>query len=157
MKSKVYSINLSVSREDNSHIYFKCDGGRFDSAYTYKMNVDCLYKLTFACKPHIVIEQVKIDDKVLPLDEDTKDLNRSLYKCVWKSDSIIPTKSKGRSPLRIVLDIRDAGSVEMILQCKFYKRNSSHDRWGTQVNSIQFDYAPKDETGPLAVIKQSIL
>ena len=101
--------------------------------------------------------QVTIADKVLPLDEDTKDLNRSVYKCVWKSDTILPTKSKGRSPLKIVMDIRDIGSVETLLQCKFYKKQSTHNRWGTQVNSIQLDCARKEESGPMTVIKQSIL
>jgi len=134
---------MTICKADDTAIYFKKDGGRFEKDTTLKMQVDTEYYFTLNIKPSVSLQSVSMQGIGLTISDDSNQDNNnggSRYSFNYQTLKTDPNKNKARTKLLLIMQFQDGVTMSVPLQAKFYNQNENqHINWGNQLTQIEFE------------------
>lgn len=155
-----YKINVQISAapngDDDTEIYYKRDGNRFDSEYTLKFLVETAYEFAVYVRPSLPLSSISVGGVgVTFADLSQQENGASKYTFTWTSTKIDPNKKKDRTKIPLLLQFQDGLNLSLPLQVKFYRvEDTQHVTWGTPLHQIDYDCQVKPGATYIDITKE---
>ncbi|KAI1280287.1 CB1 cannabinoid receptor-interacting protein 1 [Halotydeus destructor] len=154
-----YRIQVQISAapngDEDTEIYYKRDGTRFESEYTLKFLVETTYEFIITIKPSLPLKSVSVLGSSVTF-ADHPESGCSKYTFNWTSTKQDANKKKDRTKVPVLLQFQDGVSLVLPLQVKFYKvEDTQHVTWGTPLHQVDYECTIKGGATYVDIVKET--
>jgi len=163
-RTNSYKVSIQVSAtpngDEDTEVYYKRDGTRFDSEFTLKFLVETGYEFIIFIRPSLPLKSIAVQGGGVNFTDlssgQENAIGCSKYSFTWSSTKIDPNKKKDRTTLPLLLTFQDGINLLIPLQVKFYRQeDTQHVTWGTPLRQIDLECEVKSGATYLDIVKQT--
>lgn len=140
----MFNCKMRIRRSDDTPVYYKLDGDRFNKTETLKLDTNTEYKVSLEMHPQpseeLTLIKIAGVEYNFELVNDPQDEVLSKYRLVWSTHGLDPTSNKHRTDVPVSLKFKNFKALDIKIQIKFYDvEDDIHVTWGQVLHGITVD------------------